>query len=165
MKAKLKINGKGLAKAKDFVKNPKVLNAKKWVVEETSKAAVKVVQEVLDSDVPLPNIPQQVKEESKVWRTIAEVDGFKLQQNVVSQHGRILDKDNIRIKWGTMEGMEKAFERMLGRKRKFQNGILEENNERQMAIEELERLKKLHKDGILNDEEFEEKKKKYMEML
>ena len=150
-----------VAVAKKTVKNPKVLNAKNLVID----GATKMVMNVLDADMPLPNIPQEVNEDAKIWRTIAEVDGFKLQQNVVSQHGRILDENNIRIKWGTMEGMDKAFERMLERKKKFQNTSFEEVDEREQAIAELQRLQQLHKEGILTQEEFEEKKKKYLEFI
>ncbi|MDZ7543897.1 transcriptional regulator, partial [Clostridium perfringens] len=31
------------------------------------------------------------------WRELRELDGFKIQQNVLSQHYRILDKENCRV--------------------------------------------------------------------
>ena len=40
-----------------------------------------------------------------------------------------------------------------------------EFNEREQAIAELQRLQQLYKDRILTKEEFEEKKKKYLEVI
>jgi hypothetical protein len=46
------------------------------------------------------------------WTNLCEYQGYKLQQNQFTHHARILDSNDIRIAWGTVNGMEKTLERM-----------------------------------------------------
>ena len=54
------------------------------------------------------------------WNTLTEVNGWKLQQNMITHHARILNNSNVRIAWGTINGMEKALGRMIRFAQKYQ---------------------------------------------
>jgi hypothetical protein len=54
------------------------------------------------------------------WDNVAEHGGWKLQQNTLTKHARILDDQNVRRYWGTFNGMKRAMDRMAS--------YLEENN-------------------------------------
>ena len=153
--------GSKLTKVKKLAKSAKILDVKDMAV----KGASKVLMEAVNADMPLPNIPAKAKEESKVWHTLTEYNGFKLQQNVVTQHARILDSNNIRIKWGTMEGMDKAFDRMIERMEKNRRSGAEENGDQGSVVAKLKEIKDLNEQGIITDEEYEEIRMKYVEKL
>ena len=150
-----------LSKVKSLAKSTKLLDVKDLAV----KGASKVLMEAVNADMPLPNIPAKAKEESKVWHTLTEYNGFKLQQNVVTQHARILDSNNIRIKWGTMEGMDKAFDRMIERMEKNRKAVTEVAEGHETMIAKLKEIKDLNEQGIITDEEYEEIRMRYVEKL
>ena len=66
---------------------------------------------ILNAEIALPNIPMPTMGGVIFWITIAECNGWKLQQNLFTHHARVLDRHNIRVAWGTVNGMKKAFER------------------------------------------------------
>ena len=150
-----------LTKVKNIAKGAKLLDVKDLAV----KGASRVLMEVVNNDMPLPNIPAKAKEESKVWHTLTEYNGFKLQQNVVTQHARILDSNNVRIKWGTMEGMDKAFDRMIERMEKNRNAGSETAGGHETLVAKLKEIKDLNEQGIITDEEYEEIRMRYVEKL
>ena len=64
--------------------------------------------ELLNKEISMPNIPFPTMGGKVMWNTIAEYNGWKLQQNMITQHARILDANDIRRAWGTISAMEKA---------------------------------------------------------
>jgi hypothetical protein len=50
-----------------------------------------------------PNLPTKTLGGKFFWRTLAEKNGWRLQQNVLTGHFRILDNENIRQGWGLSE--------------------------------------------------------------
>ena len=74
---------------------------------------------ILETDLSLPNIPMTVKDGGVFWKTLAKSNGYKLQQNMVFKQARILDRNGVRIAWGTVNGMEKALDRMLRYLKKY----------------------------------------------
>ena len=46
--------------------------------------------------------------------TLAETNGWKLQRNKVTGHGRIIDPGKVRKAWGSVEELEKSFEKVRG---------------------------------------------------
>ena len=46
------------------------------------------------------------------WNDLAEYNGWRVQQNTLTQHCRILDPDDVRRAWGGMDAMEKLFKRL-----------------------------------------------------
>ncbi|MTI71070.1 MAG: hypothetical protein FH751_12545 [Firmicutes bacterium] len=59
----------------------------------------------------LPNIPMKTKGGKVFWNTMCEANGWKIQQNMITKHARILNSSDVRVAWGTMAGMLKAFDR------------------------------------------------------
>lgn len=52
--------------------------------------------------------------ENIFWITIAEDFGWRLQQNKLTGHCRILDPQNIRKAWGSKKAMNKALKSLEG---------------------------------------------------
>lgn len=73
---------------------------------------VKDILEILDIEFNLPNIKMKVTDGGIFWSDIAEYKGLRLQQNDISKSARIIDKNNYRIAWGTVNGMLKVMDRM-----------------------------------------------------
>lgn len=69
--------------------------------------------EILDKEISLPNIPTPTMGGHVFWNTLCEYNGWKLQQNMVTHHARILNDENVRIAWGTMNGMIRALNRFV----------------------------------------------------
>lgn len=57
------------------------------------------------------------------WTTLAKYNGWKLQQNMFSQHARILNSNGIRIAWGTLNDMEKELDKMIRLSQKYNKDI------------------------------------------
>jgi hypothetical protein len=68
---------------------------------------------ILDMEISMPNIPFPTMGGEVFWNNIAKYNGWNLQQNMITHHARIIDKNNVRIAWGTINGMTKALDRMV----------------------------------------------------
>ena len=66
---------------------------------------------ILDAEFNLPNIKWQVVDGGIFWTDLVKYKNWRLQQNSVSKSARILDEDNYRIAWGTVNGMRKILDR------------------------------------------------------
>ena len=62
----------------------------------------------LDEELSMPNIPMPIMGSEIFWDNIAEYNGWRLQQNMITQHARILDNNNVRVAWGSLKAMQKA---------------------------------------------------------
>lgn len=54
----------------------------------------------------LPNINFPTMGGEVMWNNIAKYNGWRVQQNTITHHCRILDPNNVRRAWGSMEAME-----------------------------------------------------------
>ncbi|MDE7354429.1 MAG: hypothetical protein K2O06_15465 [Acetatifactor sp.] len=70
--------------------------------------AIRIMNEVLDEEIFLPNTPFPVAVNMFYWDTIRECNGWRLQQNEFTRHCRLVDSENIRRAWGTKNAMVKA---------------------------------------------------------
>jgi len=61
---------------------------------------------------PMPNIETPTMGGEIFWHTISNVDGWKLQENIVFGNCRILDPQNCRQAWGRKRAILKAFEQL-----------------------------------------------------
>ena len=111
--------------------------------------------ELLDKEIALPNIPFPVCPEFFVWDTVCEINGWKLQQNMMTRHARIVDNKNIRKAWGTINGMIRAMDRMAKSLQKSEH----------LAIEKLKELKELRGCGIITQSEYETKKRNLLQKI
>ncbi|MBQ9521462.1 MAG: hypothetical protein IJR72_02700 [Oscillospiraceae bacterium] len=92
----------------------------------TTPTLVRQLNEILDTEISLPNIPTPTMGGQLVWDTLAESNGWRLQQNELTKHCRILDPDDVRRAWGTRKGMLKALETL-------QNSLPHETTEQNPA--------------------------------
>ncbi len=51
----------------------------------------------------LPNIPVKTMGGKVFWNDLAQSNGWRLQQNMITHHCRILDPNNVRRAWGFSE--------------------------------------------------------------
>ena len=128
-------------------------------LDKKSKTADHLLK-ILDAELALPNIPMPTMGGEVFWNTLVEHNGWKLQQNMFTRHARILDSDNTRIAWGTINGMEKALDRMVEYLHKYENP-----NNSLDSMEKLKKLKELLDIGAITEDEFVEKKSKLLKNI
>ena len=121
--------------------------------------------EILDAELSLPNIPTPTLGGEVFWNNIAEYGGWKLQQNMFTHHARILNSDNVRIAWGTINGMIKAMDRMVAQLNKYDYQRNDESGNKVALMDELKKLKDLLDIGAITQSEFDGKKEKIMKKL
>lgn len=121
--------------------------------------------DVLNKELAMPNIPFPTMGGEVFWVNLAEANGWKLQQNMFTHHARILNAENVRVAWGTVNGMYRAMDRLVEAadryKPKADNHVSGET-----AIENMEMLKKLKElfdDGVITEEEYRQKRAKYLQ--
>lgn len=119
---------------------------------------------ILEAELALPNIPTPTMGGEVFWNTIAEYNGYKFQQNMFTHHARILNSDNVRIAWGTYNGMERAMNRIAKGLHKYEDDN-SSSSQRINAMDELKNLKELLDMGAITQDEFEEKKIKIMKRI
>ena len=68
--------------------------------------------DILNSELCMPNIPMPTLGGHTFWITLTSWKGYKLQQNQITNHARILDSKDVRIAWGNVNGMRMTLERM-----------------------------------------------------
>ena len=108
-------------------------------------------------DREMPNIPFPTMGGQFLWNNIASGGGYRLQQNMITGHARILDSDDIRIAWGGIDAMTRVLDRML--KYMKDNSSSESSDSTKIeAMEQLKKLKELLDIGAITQQEFEQKK-------
>lgn len=75
---------------------------------------------IMDSEVSLPNIKLPTMGGEVWWSNLVEYNGLKLQQHDLTKHCRLLDSNNVRIAWGTKNGMIKALDTLHSLNEKYQ---------------------------------------------
>lgn len=63
------------------------------------------------SSISMPNINFPTMGGEVFWNNIAKYKGWRIQENTITHHCRILDPDNVRRAWGSMDAMEKVFKK------------------------------------------------------
>ena len=63
-------------------------------------------------NVSMPNIPMKTMGGKTFWNELAECKGWRLQKNMITQHCRILDPQDIRRAWGGDDAMERLFQKL-----------------------------------------------------
>ena len=119
---------------------------------------------ILDAELSLPNIPLPTMDKEVFWDNLAEYKGWKLQQNMITRHARIIDSNNIRIAWGTINGMMKVMDRMVACLHKYDEPKMS-SEERVALMQELKQLKELLDIGAITEDEYNSKKKEIMKNI
>ena len=120
---------------------------------------------ILDTELSLPNIPTPTLGGEVLWNTIAEYNGWKVQQNMITHHARILNSDHVRIAWGTINGMMKALDRMAACLHQYEEDPSDASQRRRSAMDELKSLKELLDLGAITESEYRAKKAKLMDQI
>ena len=60
-----------------------------------------------------PNKEVKISDKQYFWKDIRQEKGYRLQCNLLDNHARILDENNVRKATGTLSAMEEKFERLL----------------------------------------------------
>lgn len=138
--------------------NNKGLLALKLIEKNTDKAI-----DFLNKELSLPNIPTPTMGGEVFWNDLAEFKGWRLQQNMFSKHARILDPNNVRRAWGTVNGMHTALDRLV---MSMENTRYKNSPEdSKAASERLLRLKQLLDTGAISKEEYEDKKAELIDFI
>lgn len=61
----------------------------------------------------MPNIPFPTMGGKVFWNELANFNGWRVQENQLTHHCRVLDPDNNRVAWGGYDVMMQSFERLL----------------------------------------------------
>lgn len=122
----------------------------------------KELREIIANEISMPNIPFPTLGGLVFWNNIAECNGWKFQQNMITHHARILDKDDVRIAWGTVDEMGELMEKMISYLQKKRNL---EKNQNLIAMEEIKSLKELLDIGAITQEEFKTKKEELLNYI
>ena len=118
---------------------------------------------ILNSELCMPNIPFPTMGGHTFWTTLCQYQGYKLQQNQFTHHARILDSNDIRIAWGTVNGMKMTLERMANMSEKYSHNSSANQAKSIVDVEdELISIKNLFDKGILTKEEFDSQKAKIL---
>lgn len=60
----------------------------------------------------MPNIPFPTMGGHVFWNELANVNGWRLQKNMVTGHCRILDPDDVRRAWGGEDALTEALRQL-----------------------------------------------------
>ena len=120
------------------------------------------LMKIIKSESSLPNIPFPTMGGLVFWRNIAEFNGWKFQQNMLTQHARILDSNDVRIAWGTVDEMSRIMEKMIVHIRANKNLEKQENLN---IMETVRKLKELLDIGAITHEEYKAKKDELMSKI
>lgn len=66
--------------------------------------------DILDS--PMPNIETSTMGGTIFWENLADVNGWRLQQNKIFGNCRIIDPNDVRKAWGGKQAMMRALEKL-----------------------------------------------------
>lgn len=67
---------------------------------------------IFDKDINCPNIKCQVTNGGVFWTDLTKYKNWTLQQHDITKSARILDENNCRVAWGTVNGMRKVMKRL-----------------------------------------------------
>lgn len=88
--------------------NNKGLLGSKLIEKNAAKAI-----DFLNKELSMPNIPTPTMGGEVFWNDLAEFKGWRLQQNILSKHARILDPNNVHRACETVNGMYVDLDRLV----------------------------------------------------
>jgi hypothetical protein len=113
----------------------------------------------------MPNVESPTMGGKVFWDTITSYEGWRLQKNKLTGHCRLLDPNDVRKAWGSFSAMSDAFEWLIS----FEQESLSEGQtvylEASTNIDipnQIRQLGELMKEGLITQQEFEQKKKELL---
>ena len=76
------------------------------------------VKDIISSLPSLPNVRTKTLGGKMFWADLVNVDGWRVQENVLLGNCRLLDPGNVRQAWGKKEDMVRAFEAVVAETRR-----------------------------------------------
>ncbi|MCL1948747.1 MAG: hypothetical protein FWF59_03345 [Turicibacter sp.] len=64
---------------------------------------------VILREYAFPNLSYQMWDGRNMWLDVAVLKGWKVQRNLITGLYRIIDDNNVRRAWGTLEMMEEIY--------------------------------------------------------
>ncbi len=119
---------------------------------------------LLNSEISMPNIKSPTMGGHVFWTDIVEYNGWRLQQNDITHHARILDDNDVRIAWGTINGMYRALDRLAAGLHRYEKPE-SSSSERIGKMDELKHLKELLDLGAITETEYESKKAEILKKI
>ena len=132
------------------------------VLSDESSEIGKSLRRIIDGEISMPNVPFPTMGGLVFWNNIADCNGWRLQQNMITQHARILDNNDVRIAWGTISAMKRLMDRLLAYVRNSNNSNKQESLN---VMDKLKKLKELLDVGAITHEEFNNKKSTLMKRI
>lgn len=77
------------------------------------KILLEEMEKLVEKKLDMPNLPVETMGGILVWTELANCGKWRLQQNMVTKHCRILDEEDRRVAWGSYEGMIVALNRLV----------------------------------------------------
>lgn len=71
-----------------------------------------IIGRLLEQMNSMPNLPTKTMGGAVFWTNVADINGWRLQRNLVFGNCRILDPNDVRRAWGGETAMLKAFENL-----------------------------------------------------
>ena len=124
----------------------------------------RILGDVLEKFGLMPNVEMSTMGGDVFWTTIASCNGWRVQKNSVFGNCRILDPGNTRKAWGGETAIREAFA-YISQNHGSELDLQERHEIEVDPVERLEQLGKLYSDGVISQEEFKEKKKKFLDMI
>ncbi|MCD7929368.1 MAG: hypothetical protein LUF86_04325 [Clostridiales bacterium] len=90
------------------------------IISEGGEAGLAILK-LLDDEISMPNVQLPTMGGHVFWTNVVEYNGWRLQQNGITHHARILDNNDVRIAWGTMNGMYKVLDRLVESQHRYDN--------------------------------------------
>ncbi|MCY6483950.1 SHOCT domain-containing protein [Clostridium aestuarii] len=142
-----------------------MINTKNFSLIVSNPKLIGELCELLGGD--MPNWEMSTAGGKVFWNNLIECNGWRLQQNKLTGHCRILDPNDYRKAWGSESVMRNAINRILqmqqSKETSYNNSSINENKEE--LLKTLEKLGELRDKGILSQEEFNEKKVKILSQI
>ena len=135
-------------------------------IAENPEAVLDLIRVLdVDKEIDIPiNLSIRVMNVGIFWDTLVQINGWEIQKNKITKHARIIDNNNIRRAWGTVNGMYKVLNRLTESMDNNTNIATVQNNENPLS-EKLKILKELLDSGSITQEDYDKTKEKILEQL
>lgn len=82
------------------------------VISEVIKHGPTLIELFQNDGLDMPNINMPTMGGEVFWNDIYKIEGWRVQQNTITKHCRVLDPDNVRRAWGSEKQMIKNLEKL-----------------------------------------------------
>lgn len=131
-----------------------------------------LINQVCEIGGDKPNVDAPTAGGKTWWNNLAVAKGWKIQQNKLTKHCRLLNPQNRRKAWGSKSSLVSAVNTVHARiqkdkeeKKAVEKTAKKVDMDREEILSALERLGELRDKEVLTESEFQEKKKELLAKL